>query len=132
MANGTPYQRETSIAQVDVFSDDFLNGKWPVIFKINCAANSHGRFFNFPCGRRVFFKFLFGGIDEVRKLAVFNALRGKLVIIPEIVDMDNIAIHRIANLVSQKIRIDLDFVFAIPSSGVRKVNMGQVGEIRFV
>ena len=34
MANGTPYQRETSIAQVDVFSADFLNGKWPVIFKI--------------------------------------------------------------------------------------------------
>ena len=78
------------------------------------------------------FKLCFGGIDKIRESAVFNALRSKLVVILEVVDMDNVTVNLIADFVPQKIGIHLDFVFAIPSSGVRKVNMGQVREIRFV
>ena len=44
------------------------------------------------------FKLCFGGIDKIREGAVFNALRSKLVVILEVVDMDNITVNLIADL----------------------------------
>ena len=41
MADGTAYQRETFITQMNVFSADFLHGKGSVIFQINRAADSY-------------------------------------------------------------------------------------------
>ena len=77
------------------------------------------------------FKFPLGGIDKIRESAVFNALRSKLVVILEVVDMDNVTVNLIADFVPQKIGINLNFVFVVLRSGVCKVHMGQVGKIRF-
>ena len=41
MADGTAYQRETFIPQMNVFSADFLDGKGSGIFQINRAADSY-------------------------------------------------------------------------------------------
>lgn len=51
------------------------------------------------------FKLCFGGIDKIRESAVFNALRSKLVVILEVVDMDNVTVNLIADFVPQKIGI---------------------------
>lgn len=51
------------------------------------------------------FKLCFGSIDKIRESAVFNALRSKLVVILEVVDMDNVTVNFIADFVPQKIGI---------------------------
>ena len=78
------------------------------------------------------FKLCFGGIDKIRESAVFNTLRGKLVIIVKVVDMDNVTVNLIADFVPQKIGIHLDFVLIVLGGRVSKLHAGQVGEIRLV
>ena len=78
------------------------------------------------------FKFPLGGIDKIRESAVFNALRSKLVVILEVVDMDNVTVNLIADFVPQKIGIHLDFVLIVLGGRVSKLHAGQVGEIRLV
>ena len=78
------------------------------------------------------FKLCFGGIDKIRESAVFNALRGKLVVIVKVVDMDNVTVNLIADFVPQKIGIHLDFVLIVLGGRVSKLHAGQVGEIRLV
>ena len=78
------------------------------------------------------FKLCFGGIDKIRESAVFNTLRGKLVVIVKVVDMDNVTVNFIADFVPQKIGIHLDLVLIVPGGRVSKLHAGQVGEIRLV
>ena len=78
------------------------------------------------------FKFPLGGIDKIREGAVFNALRSKLVVILEVVDMDNVTVNLIADFVPQKIGIHLDLVLIVLGGRVSKLHAGQVGEIRLV
>ena len=78
------------------------------------------------------FKFHLGGIDKIRESAVFNALRGKLVVIVKVVDMDNVTVNLIADFVPQKIGIHLDFVLIVLGGRVSKLHAGQVGKIRLV
>ena len=132
MADGTAYQRETFIPQMNVFSADFLHGKGSVIFQINRTADSYRRFFDFSCSRMMLFKLCFGGIDKIRESAVFNALHSKLVVILEVVDMDNVTVNLIADFVPQKIGIHLDLMLIVLGCRVSKLHAGQVGEIRLV
>ena len=78
------------------------------------------------------FKLCFGGIDKIRESAVFNALRSKLVVILEVVDMDNVTVNLIADFIPQKIGIHLDLVLIVLGGRVSKLHAGQVGEIRLV
>ena len=78
------------------------------------------------------FKLCFGGIDKIRESAVFNTLRGKLVVIVKVVDMDNVTVNLIADFVPQKIGIHLDLVLIVLGGRVSKIHACQVGEIRLV
>ena len=78
------------------------------------------------------FKLCFGGIDKIRESAVFNTLRGKLVVIVKVVDMDNVTVNLIADFVPQKIGIHLDLVLIVLGGRVSKLHAGQVGKIRLV
>ena len=78
------------------------------------------------------FKLCFGSIDKIRESAVFNALRSKLVVILEVVDMDNVTVNLITDFVPQKIGIHLDLVLIVLGGRVSKLHAGQVGKIRLV
>ena len=78
------------------------------------------------------FKLCFGGIDKIREGGVFNALRSKLVVILEVVDMDNVTVNLIADFVPQKIGIHLDLMLVVLGGRVSKLHAGQVGKIRLV
>ena len=78
------------------------------------------------------FKLCFGGIDKIRESAVFNTLRGKLVVIVKVVDMDNVSVNLLADFIPQKIGIHLDLVLIVLGGRVSKLHAGQVGEIRLV
>mgnify|MGYP000438167035 CR=1 FL=1 len=78
------------------------------------------------------FKLCFGGIDKIRESAVFNTLRGKLVVIVKVVDMDNVTVNLIADFVPQKIGINLDFVLIVLGGRASNLNASEVGEIRLV
>ena len=78
------------------------------------------------------FKLCFGGIDKIREGGVFNALRSKLVVILEVVDMDNVTVNLIADFVPQKIGIHLDLMLIVLVGRVSKLHAGQIGKIRLV
>ena len=78
------------------------------------------------------FKLCFGGIDKIRESAVFNTLRGKLVVIVKVVDMDNVTVNLIADFVPQKIGIHLDLMLIVLGGRVSKLHAGQIGKIRLV
>ena len=78
------------------------------------------------------FKLCFGGIDKIREGGVFNALRSKLVVILEVVDMDNVTVNLIADFVPQKIGIHLDLMLIVLGGRVSKLHAGQIGKIRLV
>ena len=112
---------------------DFLHRKGVVVFQIDSIPGSQRAFFH-RLGLVAFlicFIRCFRIVNELRKFNVLNAFLGKRPCVVEARTVHKGTINQIHNLIAQEVGVHLNFVFAVPSGGIGKVDVRKVRKIRF-